>query len=170
MRLMSKIYILTGPIRSGKTSALLRWSAEQKSIGGILTPEINGDRVFQILPGNLILPMLANSEEETMEVGRFRFSKNSFQQAIQAIYRSLEEKKEWIVIDEIGPLELRGEGFADLLHYMLRNKERDYQILMVVREGLTEKVIDFFGMVASDVEIVGKEDGMFGEDNLAYSL
>ena len=162
--IMNKIYILTGPIRSGKTSALLRWIAEQKSIGGILTPDINGDRVFQILPGNLILPMLANLEEETMEVGRFRFSKNSFQKAIQSIYRSLEEKKDWIVIDEIGPLELRGEGFADVLHDMIRNKERDYKILLVVREGLVEKVMDYFMMDISKVEMVGKEDGIFRED------
>ncbi len=162
--IMNKIYILTGPIRSGKTSALLRWIAEQKSIGGILTPDINGYRVFQILPGNLILPMLANLEEETMEVGRFRFSKNSFQKAIQSIYRSLEEKKDWIVIDEIGPLELRGEGFADVLHDMIRNKERDYKILLVVREGLVEKVMDYFMMDISKVEMVGKEDGIFRED------
>jgi nucleoside-triphosphatase len=160
--MMTNIFILTGPIRSGKTSALLRWAADKKSIGGILTPDINGERVFQILPGDQTLPMLANSEEEeVIEVGRFRFSKNSFQQAIQTIYRSLEEKKKWIVIDEIGPLELRGEGFTDVLREMLRNKERDYKILLVVREGIVEKVIDYFGMNDSKLEIVENEDGMF---------
>lgn len=158
---MSKIYILTGPIRSGKTSALLGWTAEQKSIGGILTPDNNGERVFQMLPENQILPMLANSEEDAMEVGRFRFSKNSFQQALQAIYRSLEEKKEWIVIDEIGPLELRGEGFADVLHDMIQNKERDYKILLVVREGMVEKVIDYFNLNTEKVEIIIREDEFF---------
>lgn len=162
MRSKSKIYILTGPIRSGKTSALLQWSADQKSIGGILTPDINGERVFQMLPDNHILPMLANSEEEeVMEVGRFQFSKHLFQKAIQSIYHSIEEKKDWIIIDEIGPLELRDEGFADVLKNMLRNEERAYNILLVVRDGLLEKVIDYFGMGASELKIVGKEDAMF---------
>lgn len=159
---MSVIYILSGPIRSGKTSTLLRWISHQKSIGGILTPDINGERVFQMLPENQILPMLTNSEEEeVLEVGRFRFSKNSFQKAIQSIYRSLEEKKDWIVIDEIGPLELRGEGFADVLHDLIRNKERVYKILLVVREGLVEKVIDYFNLSTEKVKIISREDEFF---------
>ncbi len=156
---VSEIYVLSGPIRSGKTSALLRWSADQKSIGGILTPDINGERVFLMLPENQILPMLANSgEKEVLEVGRFRFSKNSFQKAIQCIYRCIEEKKEWIVIDEIGPLELRGEGFADVLHEILRNQKREFRILLVVREGLVEKVMDYFNLNTEKVEIISKED------------
>ena len=71
------------------------------------------------------------------------FSKNNFDKAIQIIRNAI-DKPGWLIIDEIGPLELRGEGFSEVLkEVLIRRKEN---ILLVVREGLSKKAEDYFGI------------------------
>jgi nucleoside-triphosphatase THEP1 len=85
----------------------------------------------------------ADCETEILSVGRYKFSKKNFEKAIAVIQQNI-DKKGWLVIDEIGPLELRGEGFADVLHTILsRGKEK---ILIVVRESLVDDVKDHFSI------------------------
>lgn len=141
-----EVYILTGPVRSGKTTSLMQWAEKRKDVYGILTPVVNNKRMF----------MDANNKEQfTMEavagdanilaVGRFRFSKAGFDKAVQAIQDAI-PKEGWLIIDEIGPLELRGEGFCDILKEVLT--VRMDKTLLVVREGLTEDVQKQFAFIA----------------------
>ena len=62
--------------------------------------------------------MEARGSEETLTIGRFAFSKTGFDKAIQII-RTAITKEGWLVIDEIGPLELKGEGFCDVMKEVL---------------------------------------------------
>ena len=41
------VFILTAPIQSGKTTSLTEWIKNKTNVAGILTPVINGKRVFQ---------------------------------------------------------------------------------------------------------------------------
>jgi nucleoside-triphosphatase THEP1 len=140
------IYILSAPVQSGKTSSLINWSAARKDVYGILTPVINGKRVFMNAQTKEQFPMEATGDEETLEVGRFVFSKAGFDKAIQII-REAVNKKGWLIIDEIGPLELRGEGFCEVLKEVLA--QRNNKLLLVVREGLLEQVKEYFGISAA---------------------
>ena len=135
------IAILTAPIQSGKTTSLINWSAARKDVHGILTPEVNGKRIFMNAQTKEQFPMEADSDEEKIYVGRFNFSKINFEKAIQIIHDTI-TKKGWLVIDEIGPLELRGEGFCNVLKEVL--KRRKEKILLIVREGMTEQVKKYF--------------------------
>ena len=47
---------------------------------------------------------------------------------------------EVIVIDEIGPMELRGEGFDQILKEILEKRNGTQTVLLVVRDGLAEEV------------------------------
>jgi nucleoside-triphosphatase THEP1 len=143
------IYILTAPIQSGKTTSLINWSAKRTDVYGILTPVINGKRIFMNAKTKEQFPMEAESEEEGVDVGRFVFSKNNFVKAVEII-RDAIIKDGWLVIDEIGPLEIRGDGFCDVLKEVL--SVRKEKLLLVVREGMAEKVKDYFKM--SDAEII----------------
>jgi len=110
------IYILTGAIQTGKTSALIKWSANRNDVFGILTPVINGKRFFMNARTKKQFQMEANdNEKETISIGQFNFSKVSFEKAIK-IARDEINKKGWLVIDEIGPLELRKEGFYNVIN------------------------------------------------------
>lgn len=137
------VYILSAPIRSGKTTSLVNWSAARKDVYGILTPEANGKRVFMNANTKEQFPMEARGEEETLVVGRFAFSKAGFEKAIQII-RDAVNKEGWLVIDEIGPLELKGEGFYEVLKDVLSMRQE--KILLVVREGLTGEVKKIFAL------------------------
>ena len=127
-----KVYILTAPINSGKTTSLLNWLERRNDVYGILTPVINGKRVFMNAHTKEQFLMEATEEEnETLVVGRFTFSKANFQKAIQIIRNGI-SKNEWLIIDEIGPLELSGQGFHDVLIEALQSFEG--KLLLVVRE------------------------------------
>ncbi len=90
--------------------------------------------------------MEASGEEETLVVGRFVFSKKGFDKAIEII-RDAINKDGWLVIDEIGPLELKGEGFCSVLKETLALRRE--KLLLVVREGLAEQVKDYFSFQSS---------------------
>jgi nucleoside-triphosphatase THEP1 len=77
-------------------------------------------------------PMEAKEgEREILTVGRFAFSKNNFERAIQIIRDDI-SKNGWLIIDEIGPLELAGQGFHDVLLETLRSFNG--KLLLVVRD------------------------------------
>jgi nucleoside-triphosphatase THEP1 len=135
------IVILTAPIRSGKTTSLIQWAAHRDDVQGILTPVVESKRVFMNAASKEQFPMEATGEEETLLVGKFVFSQAGFEKAIQIIRNSI-DKKGWLVIDEIGPLELRGEGFHEVLKDVLVLRKEN--ALLVVREGLAEEVRKFY--------------------------
>ena len=144
---VSGIYILTAPVRSGKTTSLVSWSEKRNDVHGILTPVVDGKRVFMDAHTRRLFLMEAKEgETEVFAVGKFVFSKTNFEKAIQIIRNAI-HKDGWLVIDEIGPLELRGEGFHDVLKEVL--SQRPERILLMVREGLAERVKEHFNIPAA---------------------
>src|SRR5689334_2392243 len=114
------IYILTGPIQSGKTTKLVEWSKDKRDVFGILTPVVEGKRVFIDAHTKEQFRMEAESnEEDVLTIGRFVFSKKSFERAGNILTKAMKEKNAWLVVDEIGPLELKGEGFDSIIKQIL---------------------------------------------------
>lgn len=146
------IYILTGPVGSGKTTALINWIKGRKDVSGILTPLTGEKRVFLNAKTGEQFPMEAEADESAvLSIGRFRFSKQNFEKAIQAIRETMHHDG-WLIIDEIGPLELQGKGFHDVLKEVLA--QRKDKLLLVVREGLLEKVKNYFELNAFEINPV----------------
>lgn len=149
------IHILTGPIRSGKTTALLKWVEEKKDVTGILTPDVDGIRHFMNIANHQLFKMEASANEEKIVVGRFAFSKINFEKANTILLEAMDGKG-WLVLDEAGPLELNGEGFYNSIKTILDSGKE--KILLVVREELVEKFCVCFQMTASDVKILNTEN------------
>jgi nucleoside-triphosphatase THEP1 len=149
-----RIYILTGEIQSGKTTALMQWAANRSDVFGIFTPVIDGTRFFIDAHTHSQFKMEADkSEKEVLSVGRFNFSKPSFEKAIKTIQDSMNEKG-WLVIDEIGPLELRMDGFYEVINKSV--KDHAGELVLVVRNNLVDKVVAFFGLKHSKI-ITGEQ-------------
>lgn len=141
-----QVVILTNRVQTGKTTSLLRWSEGRKDVAGILTPVVNGKRVFMDVHTREQFAMEAlETEVDVVSVGRFVFSKASFERA-QSIILSGIGKRGYLVIDEVGPLELRGEGFFAVVKEALKKQESEQVIILVVREGLVDRVREFFGL------------------------
>ena len=137
---MIKIY--TGRVHTGKTTALRKWCKERKDVGGFLTPDIEGLRMFQDIKSNEILSFQLNNTEpgQTIEVGTYIFKKSIFQYGNEIIEEQIQNSSiDYIIIDELGKLEMKGEGFskaASLIsaNYMKKN------FIIVVRDFLVHSV------------------------------
>jgi nucleoside-triphosphatase THEP1 len=150
-KLSENVFILTGPIGSGKTTYLLNWSAGRDDVYGILTPIINGKRVFMDARTRETWDMEITDEQESerrgtnvLKVGRYTFSQAGFTRATRVIeghIRAIRDKNLcnpcWIIIDEIGPLEFAGQGFAEILPAL---RAETANMIVVVREGLANQV------------------------------
>lgn len=146
LRDQARVHILSAPIQSGKTTRLLEWIRSRKNVAGILTPVRDGKRYFLDISTGEEFPMeAAGDETEIISIGKFKFSKNNFSRAIQVLKRDI-GKQGWLIVDEVGPIELKGEGFAEILTEMIA--ERSGNILLVVREGLLQNVVKQFGIMS----------------------
>lgn len=140
------VVILTGAIQTGKTSALFRWSEGRSNVFGILSPVVNGKRVFMDLHTREQFPMeAAAGEPGVLSIGRYMFSQQAFDKAEQVIQSAMQQPG-WLVIDEIGPLELEQKGFYSVLKAIVQHPPAGQTIILVVREGLVERVKEMFGL------------------------
>jgi nucleoside-triphosphatase THEP1 len=139
-----RLYILTGPIGSGKTTSLLNWASKRKDVAGILSPVIKGERIFMDLPSHEEFRMEAiEGEQEVINIGRFVFSREGFEKASKLLHEHT-GKTSWLVVDEVGPLELRGEGFHNVVTDLLIKHPGN--IILVIREQLVEEVVKSFNI------------------------
>jgi nucleoside-triphosphatase THEP1/ABC-type thiamin/hydroxymethylpyrimidine transport system permease subunit len=143
------LYILTGPVQTGKTTRLREWAKDRTDVFGILSPVIGGKRFFLDLKTKQTFPMEAAAGESAVAVGKYRFSAGAFQRAKSILNAASGEKEGWIVVDEIGPLELDGKGFSDDIHAMLRNRSEQQKLIFVIREGILERAVKHFGLEGS---------------------
>jgi nucleoside-triphosphatase THEP1 len=136
--------ILTGPIKTGKTTRLLNWLSDKENVHGIATPIVKNKRVFYDLFEKKYFPMEAGSgENEILTIGKYVFSKNGFKKAEGVIEKGIFHSQ-YLVIDEIGPLELKGEGFCGVLKNILNIEKRNFILLLVVRASILSEVLSFF--------------------------
>jgi nucleoside-triphosphatase THEP1 len=144
---MSNIFIVTGPIGGGKTSRLLEWCKTKEDVAGIATPIVENKRMFFDLKENELFKMeYDENEEEVFKIGKYVFGKNAFIKAIQVLKEGIASNPQWLVIDEIGPLELKGEGFSEILFHILKNSKRKYNLVLVIRDSKLEEGLKYFGI------------------------
>lgn len=154
-------FILTGPIQSGKTTELMDEFSGHLNIGGFFSPVLNGKRHFQHTESGVLVPM-ENPENDldAMPVGRFQFSKSAFEKAKEWFWADLKsEYKQMLIMDEIGPLELRDEGFADLISAWLNDGSPSEKVLLaVVREDLPDKILEHWPALKSISTVISKKE------------
>ena len=155
------IYILTGPVQSGKTTTLLKWLEKRKDVFGILTPIQNGKRVFMNAATKEQFQMEAEvNEENVFSVGKYIFSKKAFEKANSILEDAIKEREGWIIVDEIGPLELKGEGFHEMVKEVLSSKS-GLSILFVVRQVILDEVMQHYRVDITGVTIVDMNSDFF---------
>ncbi|MBK8626992.1 MAG: hypothetical protein IPN86_15905 [Saprospiraceae bacterium] len=150
---MVEIKIFTAPIRSGKTTALMSLFAKRKDTTGFLCPDVDGLRHFYDLSNALLLPFEAEERavdcEDLVAIGRFRFKKEIFIQAEVILMNALTSKYKFIVIDEVGKLELMGNGYEPMFGKFLvaiRALDIDCIVILVVRDYLLDQVIERYSL------------------------
>ena len=144
------IYILKGDIRTGKTTALKEWIKGWQRVKGILTPD-NEECIRELyhITEDKTYPFQAAKENEaTLSVGRFVFLQKTFDLANEILINEFEDDDfEFLVIDEIGKLELKGAGLDPAARHILQsNWKLGGDIILVVRSFLAEACIARYGI------------------------
>lgn len=155
MKAIPDVYILSGKVASGKTTNLLDWIAD-KQVGGFVTPVVHGRRMLYSLSEGKYLPFeCVDSAADAVEViGRYRFYKEAFVAMDEILQQAVQQEIPWVIVDEVGPLELKGGGLYNALKRFLH--QRKQPVLLVVREGLVEEVCNKFSIIPKSV--LGIED------------
>lgn len=145
---MKKVFILSGPVHTGKTTRLMHWASSQKNIDGIFQLIIDEKRfIYHIASRTLkMLEVPANiGDEQIIKIGDYHFSKKTFSWSQKILLDCLDKNLEWLIIDEIGPLELDGNGLEPIITRIFKGSEKSSgKILCVVRESILEKFIEHY--------------------------
>jgi len=131
-------------IQSGKSEALLDW-IQNKEAAGFLTPTICGRKMLYDVADRRYHPYeLEKKAANSISIGKFIIDDRAFVLADVIVEENFEKEWDWIVIDEIGKLELQGCG-----HHLLFEKLLDHamaNILVVVRSELLREIISKYGL------------------------
>lgn len=142
------LHVLTGPVLGGKTSLLREKTALLKEGGfrvmGILCPgKISEGRRSEFWLENIHtgeqIPM---GSERVMEgwkkYRRFYFNPQAFLTGEVWIQNAVSEQADLLVLDEVGPMELEGQGWYGILEKLQNNS--GIKQLWTVREKLVPEV------------------------------
>ncbi|KIA88045.1 NTP transferase domain-containing protein [Kaistella jeonii] len=140
--LNNKIYIFSDKIGSGKTTLLKNWFENNESISGFLSPKVDGKRYFENLETGEKL--LLEVEHSSLQIGKYSFDPEVFSWAESELLKQLNFEKDWLIIDEIGPLEIRKNiGFHDLILKIVADQSSiETKIVFVVRDFMVEEFIE----------------------------
>ena len=141
---MNNIHILSGKVRSGKSTRLLDWYKKTSSCGGIITPLINGKKyIMNIESGEQrLLQGTGKENKNVIKTGNYYLLRETLEWAKNALFEANKTCPQWIVIDEIGYLELNNDGLEPAISRLL--PEIEGNILLVIRERLVEKAVNHF--------------------------
>lgn len=150
------IYIITGAIESGKTKALNDWAKDRDDVYGILTPNNElGSRYLMDLSTQERYPMQAKTQDNmTISVGRYHFYRSAFTKGDHIIEEALSSmEKGYIVIDELGKLELKNKGFYKVARSVIDATQNNPNLhsVLVIRSYLLEDMKDHFDIMRSEL-------------------
>lgn len=142
---MAEILILTGAIKSGKTTRLMQWAASQKNIDGIFQPVIEYKRFIYHVSSRTLKQLENDQTENITTIGKYNFSNETFKWAKNILVESFKKDLEYLIIDEVGPLELEGKGLEKAISYVFKNTDSfKGKIVFVVRENLLDKFVEHY--------------------------
>jgi nucleoside-triphosphatase THEP1 len=150
------LFLLTGPINSGKSSAVAqiaqRLREEKIAIGGIVSMPIiqSGIKIgFDALCLSTqktkllarLKALVRNPTLADLAIGQWIIFDDGLKFCNQQIEEAIQKKPQIIIIDELGPIELQGKGFRPVLDKLLLGEQKlPFHLLLVVRISLVEEI------------------------------
>lgn len=141
------VLVLSGPVHGGKTTflerSLARWAARGVPCVGFLSPAAtdghgeNGYDLLDLKTGDRRPFLRKQGEPGAERIGPFVFVPAALDRA-RSIIRDA-DARDFLVVDEVGPLELAGRGLWPALREAVGEEGR--KTLLVVREGILKDLI-----------------------------
>lgn len=150
----NKIVILTGPIHTGKSKALLQW-VKDKEAAGIITPTISNRKKMFDVASKVTHPYQEDvATVDNIQIGKYFINKKAFEITATIVHKSVLSPQKWFILDEIGKLELDKKGHHKIIEKLLATWQ--YNLLFVVREELLEQAVAHYNL--ANIEIIEKEN------------
>jgi len=151
------VIILSGEIAGGKTTCIMNVIKSLKDAGikvrGVFAPRIVengltvGYDIVDILEGTRERFMRIDGIEGDDTVGRFSIFGPGLKLGLDALETMKISPEEVLIIDEVGPMELQGRGWAERISEIMNSNI--HCVIMVVRRGLEEKVKEKWNITGS---------------------
>lgn len=163
-----KVVIITGEKHSGKTTFALDLVNHLKekgiTLGGFLAPGFfidNRRASFDMLAlaTGETYPLCSIHPGNGIRIGPFWFDEKTLQIGHQLLDPAQLGAATIIFIDEVGPLELKGDGWAATIDKLMQHPR--LTLVMVVRRSMTEQVISKWQLINTkvfDIELPGQAE------------
>jgi nucleoside-triphosphatase THEP1 len=149
------VTIVSAAKGEGKTSflreQLARMADSGRSVGGIAAPVVfhNGCRIgYDLIDlrhgSRWSLARTVTSHRAAPDVGMFKFDEAAVSAGNAAVVAAVEDGLDVIAIDEVGPLEFDGKGWAPALSFALRECETCQDLIVTVRRSLVDELLNRF--------------------------
>jgi nucleoside-triphosphatase THEP1 len=146
---LRQIQIITGNRQSGKTTFLLKTIEalikSGKTVAGIYANgkfEQNKRSAFyatNICNGEQKLLMKTDASDDENTIGKFKFYPSTFEWGNSIIQKACNSNYDFLVLDEIGRLELMGKGWSSAIDLLLVSNKH---LILVIRKEYVEKFIE----------------------------
>jgi len=151
-----RIKIITGNIKSGKTTYLQELLSSLENVAGVIQVAEGNRRFFvDLLSGEKIELTSQNKSSDTFKIGNFIFRKPAFIWAKEKLRDALKSKHKIIAIDEFGLLELHNEGLEPVFSETINKVKSttDLKLIIIIRESLLKDFLKKFDLNENEVEI-----------------
>ncbi len=161
-----KVVIITGEKHSGKTTFALdlvnHFKEKGIALGGFVAPGyfVDNRRVsfdLQALATDQKYPLCSIHPGNGIRIGPFWFDEKTLQIGNRLLDPAQLGAAEIVFIDEMGPLELKGDGWAAAIDKLMQHPR--FTLVMVVRRSMVEQVISKWQVInvkVFDIEIPGQ--------------
>lgn len=149
------VHFISGKMNDGKTTSLISTYRESgvgegfalikvmkdSKVHSYIARKLSSDeeRLFIIRDS-----WLAEDFDQVCKIGPYCFSKSTLRWIESTIKEAVREGVSPIYLDEVGVLELQGEGYSDLIKFLV--KER-IDLYLTIRDDLLKKVMTYFDIV-----------------------
>ena len=152
---MNSTFILSGSVHSGKTTRLIKWLKDKNNVQGIISPILDGKRYLVNIQSDEKRKLEIDSfssKENVTKVGKYIFDQSVFDWACKIILDTIKSNPDWLIIDEVGPLELQGDGLAKAVNKVLSNKNIlvGTNLVLVVRDSLMTDFLNHYNLSEND--------------------
>jgi len=144
-----RVFVLTGAQGSGKTTLLEKLIPQVRTRGrtvaGIRAPAVfnNGVRigynVEDVRTGDMLPLCRTGQRNAVATAGPYGFDRGGLRFGATALSLDTVAQRDIVILDEIGPLELKGGGWAPMLHSLLESYEGS--LLVVIRPDILHTVL-----------------------------
>ncbi len=158
------IFILTGPLHSGKTiqlkESVQKFKDQEIRVDGFLSPAVFEDQerigydLFDLNKEESIPLLRKRGDTSWQKIGPYFFVPSGLEEAQKVLSRARES--EICVVDEVGPLELTGKGFWPALDKVLFPPATTF--LISVRESILADFLRLLRKIKNKVFDVREKD------------